>query len=161
MFTIDGITWDIPCTITRTAEIKASDISGLMLDKSYFNDVIGTYMSYTIKLAVPNGKVTQYAEIYEALTNPVDGHTFVLPYNDDTLNLTARVANVSDVYVRLPGGGMTWRGISFTAIGINPTKVNTLDTVLSMGRAPVPVIAMPEIGDTYTYTSNGWVKVGS
>jgi hypothetical protein len=38
MFVLDGMSWDIPCDIERIAEMKASEISGMLLDKSYFND---------------------------------------------------------------------------------------------------------------------------
>lgn len=159
MFSVDGLVWDIPCTIEREAEVKASDISGLMLDGLYFNDVLGTYMSYTVKLAVPNAKMDEYIAIYEALTAPVDRHAFVLPYNNTTIELTARVENVSDVYVRLPNGGTAWRGISFTIIANHPSKYMQLGEVLSVGIAPFPPISSPSIGDTYTYTADGWVKV--
>ena len=37
-FSIDGLEWQYPCQITREAKLTASDISGMMLDKSYFND---------------------------------------------------------------------------------------------------------------------------
>jgi len=158
MFTIDGLTWDIPCKIERTAEMTASEISGLMLDKSYFNDVLGTYMSYTISIAVPINMRDQYAEIYEAITNPLDGHTFVLPYNNDTITITARVTSISDVYVRLPGGGNYWKGISFKVVANHPSKANTLGSVVEAGRAPVPAVAMPKVGDAYTYTASGWVQ---
>lgn len=157
MFTIDGLTWDIPCKIERTAEITASDISGLMLDKSYFNDVLGTYMSYTVSMVVPLNMRDEYERIYEAITNPVDGHTLVLPYNNDTIEITARIANVSDVYVRLAGGRNYWKGIRFTAIANYPTKAMTLGEMVVAGRAPFPSVADPSEGDTYTYTSGGWV----
>lgn len=124
MITIDGIVWDVPCTIEREAEIKSSDISGLMLDKSYFNDVLGTYLRYSIKLAVPRGRMNNYYLIHAALTAPVNEHQFVLPYNDSTVTLTARVSNVSDVYVRLPNGGVAWRGIKFDVISNYPMQTS-------------------------------------
>ena len=158
MFTIDGLTWDVPCKIERTAEMTASDISGLMLDKSYFNDVLGTYMSYTVSMAVPLDMRDEYAQIYETITNPVDGHTLVIPYNNGTIEITARITNISDVYVRLAGGQNYWKGIRFTAIANHPSKANTLGSVLIPGRAPVPAVASPNIGDAFTYTEDGWVQ---
>lgn len=157
MFSIDGITWDIPCYIEREAEISASDISGLMLDRSYFNDVLGTYMSYTVRIAVPLDMRDEYTQIYEALTNPVDGHLFVMPYNNSTIEITARVSNVSDVYVRLAGGQVYWKGIEFTCVANHPTKAMTLGEMVVNGRAPLPDVSNPDIGDSYTYTSGGWV----
>lgn len=157
MFTIDGLTWDIPCKIERTAEITPSEISGLMLDKSYFNDVLGTYMQYTISIAVPLNMREEYAQIYEAITNPVDGHTMVLPYNNDTIEITARIANISDVYVRLADGNNYWKGIRFTAIANYPIKSMTLGEMVVTGRASFPEVTDPSEGDTYMYTHGGWV----
>lgn len=157
MFTIDGLTWNVPCDITRVAEMTASDISGLMLDKSYFNDVIGTYMTYTIKIAVPLNMTDVYAGIYEAITNPVDGHVMRLPYNRDMITITARITDISDVYVRMSDGGVYWKGIQFTAISNYPTKAMTRGEMVVAGRAPLPPVSNPSEGDAYTYTSGGWV----
>ena len=156
MFSIDGMQWAIPCDISRTAEVTPSDISGLMLDKSYFNDVIGTFMKYTISIAVPVSMRDEYARIYEALTDPVDGHAFVLPYNNSTITITARVTSISDVYVRLPNNGDYWKRIQFEIIANHPSKAKTLDQVIAMGRTPLPDIAAPAEGDTYTWHDGQW-----
>ena len=156
MFSVDGITWDIPCSIQRTSEVKASEISGLMLDRSYFNDVVGTYMQYTIGIAVPFNMMDQYAAIYEALTDPVDAHTFVVPYNNGTITVVARVQSISDVYVRLANGGKYWKGIQFTIVANHPSKEKSLSQVMARGRTPLPEPSAVQLGDIYTYTSTGW-----
>lgn len=159
MLTIDGIRWPYPVDVTRQADVKASDISGLMMDRSYFNDVLGTYMVYTVKVAVPVGAVDEYATLYEAITNPIDGHAVVLPYNGDTVQLTARVSNISDVWVRMPGGRNAWKGIQFTLTSNYPTKAMSLGQMVVTGRAPYPPVASPRVGDSYRYTTGGWVPL--
>lgn len=156
MITIDGIEWRVPCQISRTAEIRASEISGLMLNKSYFNDVIGTYMSYTVQIAVPLNMRDAYTEIYEKLTDPVDGHVFILPYNGGTVQITGRVEDVSDQYVLLPGGETYWRGTTFTVIANHPTKSKTLAEIETRGRTVVPEVAEHNEGDTWVWTNGGW-----
>ena len=158
MFTIDGITWDYPCSIERVAEMTPSEISGMLLDKSYFNDVIGTYMQYTIRMAVPLDNRDKYETIYEALTEPVEGHTFVLPYNYSTITIVGRVESISDVYVRLPNGGAYWKGIQFTVVANSPSKEMGLTETITRGRSPMPDSATVEVGDVYERTANGWVK---
>lgn len=157
-WSIDGVEWEVPCTINRAAEVKASEISGLMLDRSYFNDVIGTYMRYTVAMAVPFGMLGDYAELYEMLTSPVDGHTFIFPYNGETVTMTGRVDVVSDVYVSMPNDGNHWRKTTFTITANYPTKYKTLDQIITAGRSPYPDTATAEVGSVYTYTANGWVK---
>ena len=124
MFTIDGNSWDVPCKIERISEIRASEISGMLLDKSYFNDVIGTYLSYNISLVVPLGKESLYSQIYEILTTPVDAHTLVVPYNQSTITLTGRVEKVSDTYISRNGTNY-WMDVSFSFISNEPNKVRS------------------------------------
>lgn len=159
MFTVDGITWPYPCDIERVAEMTPSEISGMLLDNTYFNDVLGTFMRYTVKIAVPINAMGAYSQIYEALTEPVDGHAFVLPYNSSTISITGRVGNVSDVYVRMANGGIYWKGIQFEVTSNAPSKELSLSEVITRGRAPLPYVSGVQVGDTYTYTASGWVKV--
>ena len=161
MFTIDGVEWDIPCKIERTAEIKESELSGLMLDKSYFSDPVGTYMKYSIGIAVPFGMDQEYEAIYELLTDPVDGHSCVVPYNRGTITITGRIVTVSDVYVKMPNDKNYWRNTKFDIIANAPTKTLSLDEVITRGRAPMPDLDDGEIGDTWTYTSSGWIRWSS
>ena len=158
MLTVDGIAWPWPCDVTREASVASSRISALMLDGSYFNDVLGTYMRYTVSVAVPAEEREAYARLYETLTDPVDGHRFALPYAQGTLELTGRVERVEDIYVRGPGDTPLWRGGRFTVTANHPTKTRTLAQTLAAGRAPFPDIALPEVGDCYTFDGAQWVE---
>lgn len=155
-FSIDGFVWDYPCMIEREAEMTPSEISGLMLNKSYFNDVLGTWMSYDLTLAVPFDKEDDYYTIYEQLIQPVDGHSFVFPYNAGNITITGRVSSVQDVWVRMPGNRNYWRGTRFSIKANHPTKTMSLGQVIETGRAPLPDVSSPNIGDTYTFTAGGW-----
>ena len=65
MFTIDGVQYNVKCSIERTAEIKLSDISGMLLDGHIFNDVLGTYYSYDVRLTMPLRNKGRYATLIE------------------------------------------------------------------------------------------------
>lgn len=138
-FKIDGIDWDFPCTVERTAEIQASDISGLMLDKTYFNDVLATYMRYDLRIEVPFGREQDYTLLYDKfLIAPVGSHSFELPYQGGIIEVVGRIESVSDIYVRhtttvpVEEGGVVvsyekkesihWKGIQFSVTGNHPTK---------------------------------------
>lgn len=159
MFTIDGMAWDIPCTIERQAEIRESEISGLLLDKTYFKDVIGTYMRYEVAIAVPFNRLDDYTTIYEMLTAPNDAHTFVLPYNQDSITISGMIDVVTDQFVKMPNNGQYWRGTKFSIVAKHPTKTRSLNEVIISGLSPLPEIASANIGDTYTYTESGWIPV--
>jgi hypothetical protein len=125
-FIIDSIRYDMPCSIEREAEIRASDISGMLLDKGYFNDVIGTYMRYTVSVAVPTGQESDYAQLYEILTDPKASHTCDLPYNQGRKIIVGRIEAVSDKYYHEEDGVHIWRGTKFTITANEPSKVNEL-----------------------------------
>lgn len=150
MIKVDNITWHVPCKIVRKAEIKASEISGLMLDKNYFNDVLGTYMSYTVAIAAPQNMLNEYGALYEALTDPWDGHAFVLPYNQGTIDITGRVVSVQDTHYEIAGGGAYWEGCEFEVIANHPSKFLSLGAVLTRGRAPIPAqTSYPDFDEVY------------
>ena len=159
MFTIDGIQYNVECSIDREAEVKLSDISGLLLDGQIFNDVLGTYMTYDIKLTMPLRNKARYAALIEQLTEPVDGHVFVLPYNNGTIQVTGLVKDPADVWEKLPSGYTFWKGLQFTIRANHPSKQMSLGEVIQRGLTPLPDVAGVAIGDTYTYTASGWVKV--
>jgi len=161
MFTIDGVQYNVECSIERKSEIKTSDISGMMLDGHIFNDVLGTYYSYEVRLTMPLRNKGRYGNLIEQLNEPVEGHTFVLPYNNDTLQLTGIVVDPEDVWVRLPSGYTYWDGLRFTINANGPTKALTLGEAISRGLTPLPDVYDAQIGDTYTYTSNGWEAASS
>lgn len=123
-FTVDGVDYsDLVVNTKRTAEVRSSDLSGLLLDRTYFNDAIGTYLTYEVEISVPYGKEALYASLYEALSDPVSGHEFVLPYNQTTVQLTGRVETISDAYHHKNSKGVHfWRDTVFSIIANEPSK---------------------------------------
>lgn len=99
-----------------------------------------------------------YAEFLDVLSDPVDGHSFILPYDQGEITITGRVQPISDEYEKLPGGKRFWKGTTFSIIANHPSKEMSLDKVLARGRTPLPEISEVQRGDMYTYTSTGWVK---
>lgn len=158
MFTIDGVNYDVRCEIEREAEIRDSQISGTMMDGTIFHDVLGTYMSYDVTLTMPLRNRGRYADLIEQLTEPVEGHTFILPYNGDTITLVGKVERPADVWEKLESGYTYWSGLKFTISANAPTKMMTLEGAITRGVLPPPPIENHEIGDTYQWTSSGWLE---
>ena len=159
MFSIDGVQYNVKCTIEREAEIKASDISGMLLDGVMFYDILGTYMSYDISLVMPLHNRERYATLIEQLTEPVGGHAFVLPYNGATIQITGKVESPRDVWVKLESGYTYWQGLRFTVTSNAPTKSETLGEVIARGLPVVPDVSSPEEGDAYIWDGSGWVAL--
>lgn len=161
MFMIDGSAWEYPIDVTRNPDIRASEVSGEMLDGSYYNDVLGTYMNYTVKVVCPLNKRDKAATLYEALTAPVEGHTFVLPYGSGNIQIAARVEGVSDVYVCLPNGAQYWRGLQFDIIANHASRALSGAEIISRGRALMPEAAEHNEGDTWIWHNGAWVETVS
>ena len=158
IISIDGIEYDVKCSVRRQADIRDTDISGEMLDGSYFHDISGTYFDYNISFLYPLYDQDKYAAIYEALTEPVDGHAFVLPYNNSTVEITAKVEMLDDEQIEMESGYKYWRGLRFGLTANAPTKVMSLSEVLTRGRAPLPDMANPAEGTSYTWDGTAWVE---
>ena len=155
MIILDGITWDIPCEVSRSAEIRASEISGLLLDKREFVDITGTYLSYKVNVPVPLRKVGAYNKLYEALTDAVGWHTATLPYGNDVVTLTGKILGVQDTWYKTPTGNY-WEGCSFTIVGTVPTKTHSLSEAISYGLPPWPQTVELPVGSVWEYTAVGW-----
>lgn len=125
MFTIDGITYNVFCDIERQVEIKGSDLSGMLLNKQNYKDVLGSYIQYTISMAIPVTEMAAYAELYEKLTDPVATHQITMPYNNTTITFDGTIETVSDRYFNKSNdiSKGVWRGTQFTAIGATPIKL--------------------------------------
>ena len=121
MFSIDNIQWNLPCDIERKSEIESSSISGKLTTGEYFNDVIGTFIKYDVKLVANPQRKSDYYALYEAITNPVRQHTFVFPYNGQTKQFVGRVESIRDIYKKT-GNEFHWTGISFTVVSNEPIK---------------------------------------
>jgi hypothetical protein len=149
-FKIDGTRVDLPCSIAREATMEASELSGMLLDKTFFNDVLGTYLKYSVKVAVPIGKEATYSQLYEILTQPVEGHVFEFPYNQKTVTLTGRVGSIQDRKYK-----NTWRGVSFVIMANNPTKEMTLGEVIARGVSELPNVSPLDRGKIYMVNQYG------
>lgn len=125
MFSIDGLTWEVRCKIERVTELPESDASGMMLNRSYLSDVWGTWVRYTVSIAVPFGREEEYYAIRDRLDAPVEGHTFVMPFNADFITFAGRVLSVRDVLYETSRGNY-WEGCTFEAISNDPIKVPTI-----------------------------------
>ena len=160
MFTVDGLEWTLPCDIKESITVHSTDISGELLNGQYFNDVDGTYLSYTLKICPNPHQMGDYYALKSILTQPVDGHAWVFPYMGSTVQITARISStIDDVWIRNHNGAPCWAGMQFTITANGPTYEQSQAQAIARGLTPLPDVAAPEIGDTYTFTANGWVQV--
>lgn len=95
-FYVDGTPYTLPCTIIRKTEKRIGDNAGYLMNKHFHNDVLGTYITYTVTLAVPRGKESEYSNLYTFLAMPHGEYTFQMPYNQSFITFNGKVDNISD-----------------------------------------------------------------
>jgi hypothetical protein len=122
MIGIDGTIYNFPCDISRKVRITSSDVSGMLMDRTEYNDALATYIDYTLKVAIPIDKMNEYTTFFEQLASPVDSHTFYLPYNQTYLNFKGKIDSLSDVYFREVNGVQVWRSVAINIKALEPSK---------------------------------------
>ena len=156
MLTVDGLTWNVKAKIKRSAAIEESEISGLLANREYFSDVYGTYMNYRVELSTPYRMIEDYNKLYEVLTNPVGGHTIVIPYGSGNVTINGRIKLVDDTHLTVQDGSY-WLESSFDIYSNLPTKQMSLeDSIIYRGFSDLPDESDASPGEAYIYTENGW-----
>lgn len=122
MIGIDGTIYNFPCDISRKVRITSSDVSGMLMDRTEYNDALATYIDYTLKVAIPIDKMNEYTTFFEQLASPVDSHTFRLPYNQDTIDIVGKIDSLSDVYFRKVNDIQVWRSVTINIKALEPSK---------------------------------------
>ena len=75
MITIDNNQYDVGIVkITRKASQKIESL-GTTMDLHKHYDIQGTYYDYEVEIATRKLSITDYDNLYELLTTPVESHT--------------------------------------------------------------------------------------
>ena len=82
---------------------------------------------------------------------------FVLPYNQTTISLSARVSQVKDRLLYTTSGRSYWRGVSFVATSNHPTKEVRYGEIIRRGTYDLPDVYTAIEGNIYELTPYGWV----
>lgn len=117
MITIDNNTYNVGIIrVTRKASQKFEAL-GTTLDLVKHYDIRGTYYDYEVEMATSHMNVSDYDDLYEALTTP-STHTVTLPYGQSTLTFEARVNVASDSLIKSFSNLKKWRNFKDNLRGI-------------------------------------------
>lgn len=122
---IDGTAYKFPMQLQRNIDKRESDNSGLLMNKRYHTDYLGTYISYNVSVVIPFGKEFEYANLFEMLALPIEEYSFTIPYNQETITFDGKIENLSDThweeYIDERNRKVTyWRHISFDIVSVEP-----------------------------------------
>ena len=124
VFSLDGKFYNLFVTeLERDGEVTDTEASGRVNDYSMYRDIIGTFYNYTITIMPQGEDVDDYDEFYEQVTAPVESHTMVFPYGQETLAFEAYVTKAKDKLIIRNGKNLWGRdGLSLNFVAMAPQR---------------------------------------
>lgn len=121
--TVDNVQYDVLVSgLSRSFQVLDGDNAGRTLSGRMVRDVIGTYYNYEMQIRPIVGKYSDYDDLYQALSAPVDSHSVVLPYGQSTLSFEAYVTSGQDSLIRKKTSETYWNGLSVQFIAMEPQR---------------------------------------
>ncbi|MEN6300828.1 MAG: hypothetical protein ABFD51_13120 [Anaerolineaceae bacterium] len=125
MIKIDTEDFNIPIvSITRRADFL-DKYAERTEDGKLHREIIGVYFNYQITFG-RGVTTTEYARLWEKLTEPVEFHSVVVPDEDGDYTFTAYFSNVGDQLVRAKDGTSSvqrfWRNLTVNFIAQEPAR---------------------------------------
>lgn len=112
--TVDGTYYDIPLvSLKRTADFL-DKYAERAEDGILQRELIGVYYNFTLTAGSSDHFNCDYDAFWDHMTQPVEFHTFSLPYgaNGGTYSFTGYISSVSDEYEKIMSNGARFK--SFT-----------------------------------------------
>ena len=114
-------------SLTRNFTVMDGENAGRVQSLAMVRDVKGTFYNYSIEIDPDMRYKAEYDSFYQVITAPVDSHTLVVPYGQETLTFEAYVTQGSDeLILNNPSsyryGGNAWQALSFNFIAMAPQR---------------------------------------
>ena len=122
MLYIDGIGYKIDVlSVKRTADFLdkyAERTENGDLERA----LIGVYFNYKLQLG-PGIDRTEYARLWDKLTEPVEFHEVTVPDEDGDYTFTAYFSNVADELLRKVAEKNYWKNLTVNFIAKKPARI--------------------------------------
>lgn len=125
MIQIDGKTYNVLIPrdgLSRSGQILDGDNAGRLQTGHMERDIIGTYYNYTLQIDTKGLSVSEYDELYEILTAPVDYHDITMPYGQGTITFQAYISGVEDKLLYIEDTHTLWGGMTVTFVAMAPRR---------------------------------------
>ena len=122
---MDGTTYRVRIvynTLERAFELLEGPNAGDMLNFRHERDLAGTGYSYQMRIEPDPDYPTDYDDLFDALSAPVDSHTITVPYGQTTMTYDAEITSGSDTYDGTLSGVEQWRGLTVNFRYIAPQR---------------------------------------
>ena len=122
---LDNIVYNVGVVfpeMSRSFELKEGSNTGTAITGRDIRDVLGTNYTYSMKITALPGKHAEYDSFYEAISEPVDSHTVLVPYGQTTLAFEAQIKSGSDKYYGVENGTHIWSDLEIEFAPIAPQR---------------------------------------
>lgn len=124
-FKLNGKFYNVGITeMKRSASILDGENAGRVRSGAMTRDIIGTYYNYTVLIDTNELSESDYDELYQEITAPVDSHSVTFPYGQSVLSFKAYVSNAEDSLVQTKdvNGKNKWSGLTITFTAMSPQR---------------------------------------
>lgn len=122
MLYIDGIGYKIDVlSVKRTADFL-DKYAERTENGDLERELIGVYFNYKLQLG-PGVDRTEYARLWDKLTEPVEFHEVTVPDEDGDYTFTAYFSNVADELLRKVAEKNYWKNLTVNFIAKKPARI--------------------------------------
>lgn len=122
MLYIDGIGYKIDVlSVKRTADFL-DKYAERTENGDLERELIGVYFNYKLQLG-PGIDRTEYARLWDKLTEPVEFHEVTVPDEDGDYTFTAYFSNVADELLRKVAEKDYWKNLTVNFIAKKPARI--------------------------------------
>lgn len=122
MLYIDGIGYKIDVlSVKRTADFL-DKYAERTENGDLERELIGVYFNYKLQLG-PGIDRTEYARLWDKLTEPIEFHEVTVPDEDGDYTFTAYFSNVADELLRKVAEKNYWKNLTVNFIAKKPARI--------------------------------------
>ena len=122
MLYIDGLGYQIDVlSVKRTADFL-DKYAERTENGDLERELIGVYFNYKLQLG-PGVDRTEYARLWDKLTEPIEFHEVTVPDEDGDYTFTAYFSNVADELLRKVAEKNYWKNLTVNFIAKKPARI--------------------------------------
>ncbi|WP_051280666.1 hypothetical protein [Anaerovorax odorimutans] len=122
IFVINGTEYDVSVlSIQREATILTGDNAGRLKNGNVVRDVTGTIYNFEFEVSSKTENATDYDNLYEIITAPVESYPVSVPFGQGFLDFDAYINTADDELMHM-GSKNLWNNLIFTAAAMEPQR---------------------------------------
>ncbi len=122
MITIDGTTFDVPVIYMKRTADFLDKFAERTEDGDLQRELIGVYFNYQLRFGQTTN-TTEYAALWDKLTEPVEFHTVVVPDENGDYTFTAYFSNISDELRKQKATEVFWKSLTVNFVARSPERI--------------------------------------